>query len=210
MLVSAVVGTKKYVSVAAAAVLTMCCLSYPHFIRHPKPVNFEDRMLAQMRSLGALDRDGQVQCIDTVSGCATVMLRAERAMTTGALNGFLLFPVSASPQVKAERTRFLDALERRKPEFIVVTNIQWPSSDDFGYGKLANWPEFSKYLDEDYRVASELEGLMPFPIGDRIYKLKVSGPDAETMRDASATDPRSNGARGVPPQGASRQPRQLR
>ncbi len=172
VLTASVLHARRWLALGSVAVLVASSLLYPHLLRPASGSLFESRMEGQLRSLGALEHDGQVQCIDTVEGCTTVLLRAKKTMSTGTLDEYLLFSKRDSPSVREEQSLFLGKLQLRRPEFFVITNTQYPASTRRGYDTLPNWPAFYEYLSTNYVLAYELLPTADEVRGYRVYRRK--------------------------------------
>ncbi len=133
----------------------------------PGSIDFIASLQDNLQRLGGAGLNGNVQCIDSVSGCGTVLYRMRLVQATGVLSDFLLFGSSATPAdrpqppvVEQTRARFSEALRGRPPKVIVVTS--WLHIDGPGeYRKLERWPAFAEFLARDYTVAVEWKPTRP-------------------------------------------------
>lgn len=144
-----------------------------------------DSLQHALEQLGGPELSGHVQCIDSVSGCGTVLYRMRLEPATGVLSDFLLFgnttdthPPEDIPVIRETRAEFLSAIEADPPAVMVVTShLHMTGPEDFG--KLDRWPAFQKLLASRYRIASEWHPARPerwwsrqeYPAAYRIYTL---------------------------------------
>jgi len=125
---------------------------------------------------GSLDR--QVQCMDTMAGCITVLDRMGLVQATGFLYDCYFFAPGASPVKAALQQQFLAEIRRAPPRVFVVTD-QWCLNLPSGYAKLAEWPEFAAYLSANYTLTEERSWsgwdrryTATYPFGYRVYLRK--------------------------------------
>jgi hypothetical protein len=134
--------------------------------------------------LGGPHLSGHIQCIDSVSGCGTVLYRMRLEPSTGVLSDFLLFGAVTDPPttpaiVRDTRSQFAAALLANPPQVIVVTSHQHIDGPD-GYRKLDRWPAFEILLADDYTLSTEWTPTRTnrwwsreeLPAGYRIYVLR--------------------------------------
>lgn len=130
----------------------------------------------------------QIQCIDSVSGCNTVLYRMRLEPATGVLSDFLLFgnttdrqPPDAIPVIRDTRAAFSSAILARPPQVIVITShLHMTGPEDFG--KLARWPAFAAFLDTRYILATQWSPTRTerwwsreeLPAAYRIYTLRAA------------------------------------
>jgi hypothetical protein len=125
---------------------------------------------------GSLDR--QVQCLDTMAGCITVLDRMRLVQSTGFLYDCYFFAPGASPVKAAMQQQFLEQIRRAPPRVFVVTD-QWCLNLPSGYAKLAEWPAFAAYLTANYTLTEERSWsgwdrrhTATYPFGYRLYVRK--------------------------------------
>jgi hypothetical protein len=134
--------------------------------------------------LGGPHLSGHIQCIDSVSGCGTVLYRMRLEPSTGVLSDFLLFGAVTDPPttpaiVRDTRSQFAAALLANPPQVIVVTSHLHIDGPD-GYRKLDRWPAFEILLADDYTLSTEWTPTRTnrwwsreeLPAGYRIYVLR--------------------------------------
>ncbi len=119
--------------------------------------------------------DGQVQCMDTMAGCITVLDRMQLVQSTGFLYDCYFFAPGSSPVKQALQQRFLAQIRSAPPTIFVVTD-QWCLNLPSGYQKLDQWPEFARYLAAHYTLTQQRAwtGWNPritatYPFGYRLY-----------------------------------------
>ncbi len=130
--------------------------------------------LTQLQQPGS-SLDHQIQCMDTMAGCITVLDRMQLIQSTGFLYDCYFFAPGASPVKAALQRRFLAQIERIPPRVFVITD-QWCLNLPSGYAKLAQWPGFADYLDTNYTLTKQRSWsvwdprhLATYPFGYRIY-----------------------------------------
>ncbi len=132
-----------------------------------------DSLQADLTRLGGSALAGNLQCIDSISGCNTVLYRMRLPEATGMLSDFLLFGPPADPAVRRARSTFWSEINARPPKLIIVTGWLHPAGLD-NYAKLALWPDFAAFLDTRYTL-TEQRSFSPGsngPISYRIYTLR--------------------------------------
>jgi len=100
-----------------------------------------------------------IQCMDTAGGCIAAFYQARLVQPTGFLyDCYFLDPTN--PVAQSLRERFFTALAAAPPAAILVTDsvcYTQPRS----FAKFARWPEFERYLDTHYTLATERTNLPP-------------------------------------------------
>ena len=145
-----------------------------------------DSLEHNLQTLGGAALSGRVQCIDSVSGCGTVLYRMRLEPATGILSDFLLFgnttdalPPEEIPIIRETRAELLAKIQSRAPEVMVVTShLHMTGPED--YGKLARWPELERILATRYTLAEDWRPARrerwwsreEYPAGYRIYVLR--------------------------------------
>ena len=144
--------------------------------RAPHTTALPDALERDLKRLGGDQLQHKVQCLDMVSGCVTALYRLNLVQSTGFVGDFLLF----QPQGRASSTyyqdRFWSNVHATLPTVIVLTNAWFVEKPSFD--KLAQWPEFAKFLDSQYVLAVSRDFHEPTevagPVAYRIYVLKGS------------------------------------
>lgn len=145
-----------------------------------------DSLERNLQALGGSRLSGRIQCIDSVSGCNTVLFRMRLEPATGVLSDFLLFgnttdrqPPEDIPVIRDTRAGFLSVLAANPPKVIVVTSHLHMSGPD-EFRKLDRWTLFRQILATRYTLATEWQPIRPerwwsreeYPAGYRIYVLR--------------------------------------
>jgi hypothetical protein len=127
---------------------------------------------------GAQGLQRQVQCMDTMAGCITVLDRMQLVQATGFLYDCYFFAPDTSSVQSALRARFLAEIDRHPPGVFVITD-QWCLNLPDGYAKLAQWPAFSRFLASRYTLAVQrswparnTRNLATSPFGYHLYLRK--------------------------------------
>ena len=123
--------------------------------------------------LGGSTLAGNIQCLDSISGCNAVLLRMRIPEATGMLSDFLLFGPPNQPAVRRARASFWTAINTHPPRVFVVTGWLHPVGLD-NYAKLTLWPDFATFLATHYTLA-EQRTFAPGqngPLSYRIYLLR--------------------------------------
>ena len=164
---------------------------------------FVSSVTSDLRSLHA--EDGQVQCIDSISGCGTALLRLRLVQSTGVLSDFFLFGPSRAPAVRQTQAQFQHAVAAAPPRILVVTDgLHLHPHDPGGWSKLQDWPWFQQWLARDYslvlvRVPTRqvLWWSRPgWPAAYRIYVQRAGAPEARA--ELALPDAGSGTARPAP------------
>jgi len=111
--------------------------------------DYLDSMQANLERLGGSGLSGQVQCVDSISGCVTVLYRMRLLPASGVLLDFPLFGDARKPFVEASREQFRAQVMERAPRVIVVTSPLYVDGPG-DYKKLELWPELETFLEERY------------------------------------------------------------
>ncbi|HEX2918505.1 MAG TPA: hypothetical protein VHN81_08280, partial [Edaphobacter sp.] len=142
--------------------------------------DFITSLSSTLDELGGSSLSGHVQCVDSISGCGTTLYRMRLIQATGVLSDFLLFGPESVPVVRSTRKQFLQAMEERHPEVIVVSG--WLHIDGPGdYKKLDRWPQFAEVLSDKYVLKTQWSPSRPnhwwsrkqWPDGYRVYVLRA-------------------------------------
>jgi hypothetical protein len=125
---------------------------------------------------------GNVQCMDTMAGCITVLNRMQLVQSTGFLYDCYFFAPGSSAVKDEQRRRFLNQIERRPPQVFVITD-QWCLNLPLGYQKLQQWPAFLQFLNANYTLSRQRawsgfdkRTYATWPFGYRIYTHQATGP----------------------------------
>lgn len=137
-----------------------------------------DQMRWDLNQLGGERLSGQIQCMDTIAGCLTILDRMQLTQATGFLYDCYLLAPQSSPVQEKLREEFWRRLQQRPPHVFVVTN-DWCFGLPGGYRKLEQWPALSNLLATDYNLSVQREpkpgnykNFATWPFGYRIYVRK--------------------------------------
>jgi hypothetical protein len=134
-------------------------------------------MLQQdLTSLGAARLAGGIQCVDSIDGCTNVLYRMRLSETSKTLYDEYLFGPDSVSAVRENREKFWSDLQHSPPAVIVVTGRSF-FNGSAAYQKLSQWPEFDRYLHQNYSICMERTPTQPvrwwskpeIPVGYRIY-----------------------------------------
>jgi hypothetical protein len=131
--------------------------------------------------LGGSALSKQILCVDSVSGCATVLYRMRLEPASGACVDFLLLGPDSVPVVRQTRQRFAADTFGHPPKVIVVSShlhLDATAGEDFR--KLDRWPVLTNFLDTRYDIVTEWHPTRPAiwwsrpvtPASYRIYVLR--------------------------------------
>ena len=113
---------------------------------------FEDALSRELVETKSISRDG-IQCLDTYVGCDNSLYRIQQVQSTGYLYDCYL----SMPENRLRddyRREFLHALKTNRPRTIVVTD-QPCFAEHQGYQWIADWPELSEFINDDYHMVDE-------------------------------------------------------
>lgn len=157
--------------------LVIAPLSLARASRATWNMSLVNALQADLQALGGRALAGKIQCIDSISGCNTTLLRMRLPEETGMLSDFLIFGSEQRPVVRETRAIFWSEITAQPPTVIVVTGWLHPIGVD-NYAKLALWPQFADFLAERYILAQQrsFSPGMNGPLGYRIYTLRSTPP----------------------------------
>ena len=143
--------------------LALCSLVLaPRFLWKAMHFNWHNQGTVSVleRDLTALRMplNGNVQCIDTASGCLNALYNLAAVQRTGFLYDELIFGDGREPAVRKAREWLWSRLSNDPPPIIVVTD-DWFLEGPVGYAKLQQWPEFADLLRERYQLKLERKDL---------------------------------------------------
>ena len=116
--------------------------------------DFNSTLEQTLNRLGGQRLSGSVQCIDSVSGCATSLYDLRLLPATGILLDFPLFGDASETAVREARTDFRQKVFQHPPQVIVVTSpLHIDGPGDFR--KLALWPELPDFLAQNYTLDTD-------------------------------------------------------
>ncbi len=116
--------------------------------------DFNATLEQNLNRLGGERLSGQVQCIDSVSGCATSLYNLQLLPATGILLDFPLFGDGSQSAVQQARADFRDRVFQHPPQVILVTSpLHIDGPGDFR--KLDLWPELPEFLTRNYTLDTD-------------------------------------------------------
>ena len=142
-------------------------------------------------------RDGETQCIDSISGCGNALLRLRLVQTTGLLSDFFVFGPPQAPAVQEARAAFVAATQTHPPQYLIVTDgLHLHPGDPGHWSKLARWPWFQTWLGSRYTLV-----LTRYPTRPALWWARPQMPAFYRLyvRNSQATEARSRlaGAAGL-------------
>lgn len=156
-----------------------------------RDTQFVSSLTADLTSLQA--SNGQVQCIDSISGCGNTLLNMQLVQPTGLLSDFFIFGDPAAVAVRESRSSFQAAVDHAgNPLYLIVTSGLHLHPDDPGHwAKLARWPWFANWLQHDYTLALIRVPTRPSlwwsrPDMPAAYRIYVRNQDADQARQKLA------------------------
>lgn len=131
-------------------------------------------------ALGGAALSRHIQCIDSVSGCPTVLYRMRLEPVSGVLGDYMLFGSESFPIVRQMRQQF-DADISQHPPNVIVVSSHLHLGDAENFTKLDRWPEFANFLATRYSLDTEWHPTHPalwwsrpeLPASYRIYVLRT-------------------------------------
>ncbi|WP_353070300.1 hypothetical protein RBB75_09560 [Tunturibacter empetritectus] len=182
-------STKSYKWLAFALLLFSAAL-YPRVSRPAIWSQWNEVALqSDLTALHASDAPGEVQCLDTTTGCVNVLLHMNLIMATGYINDTVFFLDRNDARVEQLRDEFLAQLKKSDPRIIVLSNEQWPTFDARGYDKLKFWPQFTNLLNQSYVLSIQRGGDPEHQRGYRIYlRRDTPGATPLTLNPVSLLD----------------------
>jgi hypothetical protein len=110
---------------------------------------FTETLEADLRAIGPLRLQHEVQCLDMVDGCMNALYHLNIVQQTGLTGDNLLFPPDPSFfAVQHYRQLFWDGLIAHPPSVFVLSDEQF--LDEASFDKLNRWPPFANYLATHY------------------------------------------------------------
>lgn len=115
---------------------------------------FSTMLQDDLHRLGGANLSGNVQCVDSISGCFDVLYTMHLVQTDGFMYDEFLFEGGGSEVIAESRRTLWRAIEANPPKLFVVTDASFPTGPD-DFGKLQQWPEFASYLQRNYVLCSQ-------------------------------------------------------
>ena len=125
-----------------------------------------------LERLGGKQLSGKVQCLDMTEGsCINVLYRMKLIQSTGFIYDFYLFPKTTTTVTRPLQQIFMEQLQTRRPEVIVLSSHIWPGNEQ-GYKEIANLPGFQEFLQQNYKLDTVFN-VASGKAGFRIYVLNI-------------------------------------
>ena len=116
--------------------------------------DFNSSLEANLERLGGERLAGQVQCVDSISGCSTTLYWMRLMQASGVVQDFPLFGDPTVPFVERSRQEFRSAVMEHPPQVIVLSSaLHLDGPGD--YRKLDRWPEMQEFLAREYRLDTD-------------------------------------------------------
>ncbi len=147
----------------AVAVLAVALVYVPwslHAVARAKPDS--DVTLGMMADLdhlagglmgGNAALQGRVQCLDLVYGCFNALYHERLVENTGFMGDLIIFD-PADSEARREHRATWARLARRDPADVLLISNEFFQGEN-GYGRIANWPLYARYLAANYRLLAE-------------------------------------------------------
>jgi hypothetical protein len=116
--------------------------------------DFNTSLEQNLNRLGGQSLTGHIQCVDSISGCATTLYKMRLLPATGILLDFPLFGDDQIPVVQQARAHFRDAVFKNPPPVIVVGSALYVDGPG-DYKKLDRWPELTTFLARNYNLDTD-------------------------------------------------------
>jgi hypothetical protein len=181
-------GWVKAVAIAGISVGSLVLVPiYTRLVLQVHPVNlFTPALEADLSRIGTDQLQNRVQCLDLVDGCYNALYHLRIVQSTGLMGDLLLFAPGKSPVVDFYRDRFWDSIMKNPPAVFVLSNEWFNQVPTFD--KLNEWPQFAKYLEENYKLVISREFDAEYHHGYRIYvRDGMSFPALENSRREQLT-----------------------
>ncbi|RRA47628.1 hypothetical protein [Acidipila sp. EB88] len=150
----------------------------------PTIAAMEQALLREAGPQGVRALDGEVQCLDLITGCTDALLHLGAREATGTVYDEFLFPQALAGSrgetlpppgdlpaaVLHGQQQFREALEAHPPRDLIITEWLFPQGPG-RYRKLELWPWFHAYLAAHYRLAEQHDFVRAEngPMGFRLY-----------------------------------------
>jgi len=117
-------------------------------------MDFNTSLEQNLNRLGGQQLSGHIQCIDSISGCATSLYKMQLLPATGILLDFPLFGDNQLPVVQRARADFRTDVFANPSRVVIVTSalcVDGPGD----YQKLVRWPELTTFLAQNYQLDTD-------------------------------------------------------
>ena len=142
---------------AATAVLALAAI-LPYAWRSARALGTQsDLAVSFQRDLetlgGRAQLEDKVQCLDLSYGCLNALYHLRIVENSAFTGDMMLFRPEPSPMRELSRAVFWQRAQRDPASVLMISNQSF-SLDD-GFGRLAHWPEFTRYLEANYIQVAE-------------------------------------------------------
>ena len=127
---------------------------------------------------GAAQLQDKVQCLDLSYGCLNALYHLRIVENSGFTGDMMLFCPEPSSIREESRKTFWNRAQSDPAAVLMISNQSF--SQDDGFGKLAHWPEFVRYLDANYMQVAE-HHFAHEHFGGR-YRDSIAFPDQDAYR----------------------------
>ena len=142
--------------------------AYTRSVLKAQPLNFFTPALEKdLYRMGTDRLQNKVQCLDLVDGCYSALYHLRIVQSTGWMGDLLLFAPGKSPVVDFYRDMFWNSVIKNPPTVFILSNESFNQIATFD--KLKTWPQFAKYLEENYKLVISREFEAEQQHGYRIY-----------------------------------------
>jgi hypothetical protein len=162
-------GWVKAVAIAGISVGSLVLVPiYTRLVLQVHPVNlFTPALENDLSRLGADQLQHKVQCLDLVDGCYNALYHLRIVQSTGLMGDLLLFAPDKSSIVDFYRDQFWNSVTRNPPTIFILSNEWFNQVPTFT--KLNEWPQFAKYIQDNYKLVISREFDTEYHHGYRIY-----------------------------------------
>jgi hypothetical protein len=178
-------GWVKHVAIAGICVGSIVLVpAYTRLVLEVHPLNyFAPALEKDLSRLGTDNLQNKVQCLDLVDGCYNALYHLRVVQSTGWIGDLLLFAPDKNPVVEFYRDAFWNSIVKNPPSVFVLSN-EWFNREPT-FAKLNEWPQFARYLAENYRLIISREFDEESQHAYRIYvRDGISFPAPESMSRA--------------------------
>jgi hypothetical protein len=162
-------GWVKAVAIAGMSVGSLALVPiYSRLVLQVHPVNlFTPALESDLTRIGTDHLQHRVQCLDLVDGCYNALYHLRIVQSTGWMGDLLLFAPDNSSVVDFYRDLFWNSVIKNPPSVFVLSNEWFNQVPTFA--KVNQWPQFARYLEENYKLIISREFDAEMHHGYRIY-----------------------------------------
>ena len=179
LLVPRLLAVRGWLYGCGVGLLIYCAVLCPLFLQAglKRPRTAPAELLALESDLRGDAGEETYQCVDTIGGCINALVDLHRSQATGEMYDEFLFHRALPPALQEQRSQFLVQLTAHPPAKIIVMSGLFPEIRS-GYEKLAQWPDFQRWLGACYSLEMDrtFPGQLPSEeVGYRIFRLSPEG-----------------------------------